>query len=64
VSAWVGNLNPFVPRDALYSESPVAREVVVKSVADLTGGKIKLRAVVVRGGIEPPLFGFGALGES
>ncbi|HEX4991516.1 MAG TPA: hypothetical protein VFW91_22270, partial [Candidatus Binatia bacterium] len=50
--------------DTLHSKSPIAREVIVEAVADFAGGKIELRAVVVRGGIDPPLFCFCALGES
>ena len=64
VSARIRNLDAFVPGDPLHSKRPVTREVVVESVADIAGGKIELRTVVVRGGIKPPLFGFRALCES
>src|SRR4029077_16592017 len=64
VPPWIGNRDAFVPSNALHSKSPVAGEVLIKPVADLSGGEIELRAVVVRSRIEPPLFGFSALGES
>ncbi len=63
MSARIRNGDALVAGDALHSESPVAREVVVEAVAHVAGGQIELRAVIVGGGVQVALLGFRLLGD-
>ena len=63
-SAGIWNRDGLVTSDTFHSKSPRSREVIVESVAHFAGRQIELRAVVVGGGVQPPLLGFRAFGKS
>src|SRR5262249_21402864 len=55
----IRNGDALVTSDTFHSESPISREVIVEPVAHVAGGQIELRAVIVGGGVQIPLLGFG-----
>jgi hypothetical protein len=63
ISAGIRNCDALVTRDTFHSESPVSREVVVEPVAHVASGQIELRAVIVRGSVQPALLGFCLFGD-
>src|SRR5262245_18374972 len=63
VAARIRHGKAFISGGALHRARPVAGEIVVQAVTGVSRRKLGLGAVVIRGGIGPPLFSFRLFGD-